>query len=91
VPGTDSKNGTRNGTWSRFEEWDQYVDHRDEGRKRAVHEREGVREPWMADADAQSITALRRPRAGAGLTDVPVSFHEYFSRDSGFLSPERLY
>ncbi len=43
---------------------------RDKGRKRAVYDREGVREYWVVDPDAQSITALRRPRAGSGLTDV---------------------
>jgi Uma2 family endonuclease len=43
---------------------------RDKGRKRAVYDREGVQEYWIVDPDAQSITALRRPGAGAGLTDV---------------------
>jgi Uma2 family endonuclease len=43
---------------------------RDKGRKRAVYDREGVQEYWIVDPDAQSITALRRPRAGAGLTDL---------------------
>ena len=43
---------------------------RDKGRKRAVYDREGVQEYWIVDPDAQSITALRRPREGAGLTDV---------------------
>ena len=43
---------------------------RDKGRKRAVYDREGVQEYWIVDPDAQSLTALRRPRAGAGLTDV---------------------
>ena len=43
---------------------------RDKGRKRAVYDREGVQEYWIVDPDARSITALRRPRAGAGLTDV---------------------
>jgi len=43
---------------------------RDKGRKRAVYDREGVQEYWTVDPDARSITALRRPRAGAGLTDV---------------------
>jgi Uma2 family endonuclease len=43
---------------------------RDKGRKRAVYDREGVREYWIVDPDAQAITTLRRPRAGAGLSDV---------------------
>jgi Uma2 family endonuclease len=43
---------------------------RDKGRKRAVYDREGVHEYWIVDPGAQSITALRRPRPGAGLTDV---------------------
>ena len=43
---------------------------RDKGRKRAVYDRGGVREYWIVDPEGQSITALRRPRAGAGLTDV---------------------
>jgi Uma2 family endonuclease len=43
---------------------------RDKGRKRAVYDRAGVQEYWIVYPDARSITALRRPRAGAGLTDV---------------------
>ena len=45
---------------------------RDKGRKRAVYDREGVREYWMMDPEARSITVLRRPRPDAGLTDVTV-------------------
>ena len=43
---------------------------RDKGRKRAVYDREGVREYWIVDPEACSITALRRPGVDAGLTDV---------------------
>jgi Uma2 family endonuclease len=43
---------------------------RDKGRKRAVYDREGVCEYWIADPEAQSITALRRPHPHAGLADV---------------------
>jgi Uma2 family endonuclease len=43
---------------------------RDKGRKRAIYDREGVREYWIVDPESRSITALRRPRADAGLTDV---------------------
>ena len=43
---------------------------RDKGRKRAIYDREGVREYWSVDPDAESVTALRRPDSGAGLTDV---------------------
>ena len=43
---------------------------RGKGLKRAVCDREGVQEYWTVDPDARSITALRRPRAGAGLTDA---------------------
>ncbi|MCX6551958.1 MAG: Uma2 family endonuclease [Acidobacteria bacterium] len=45
---------------------------RDKGRKRAVYDREGAREYWLVDPDVQSVTVLRRPPAGAGLTDVSV-------------------
>ena len=43
---------------------------RDKGRKRAIYDREGVREYWIVDPESRSITALRRPRAGGGLSDV---------------------
>ena len=43
---------------------------RDKGRKRAVYDREGVQEYWIVDPDARAITALRRPQAGGGLSDV---------------------
>jgi len=43
---------------------------RDPGRKREVYDREGVREYWIVDPDARSITTLRRPAPDAGLADV---------------------
>jgi len=43
---------------------------RDLGRKRAVYDREGVQEYWLVDPAAESITVLRRPEPGAGLTDM---------------------
>jgi Uma2 family endonuclease len=43
---------------------------RDKGHKRAVYDREGVREYWIVDPSAQSVMTLRRPRPDAGLTDV---------------------
>jgi len=45
---------------------------RDLGRKRAVYDREGVQEYWLVDPAAESITVLRRPGPGAGLTDMRV-------------------
>lgn len=48
---------------------------RDMGRKRAVYDREGVREYWIVDPDAQSVAVLRRPRATGGLTGVTVLTH----------------
>jgi len=43
---------------------------RDLGRKRTVYDREGVQEYWLVDPAAESITVLRRPEPGAGLTDM---------------------
>ena len=43
---------------------------RDLGRKREVYDREGVREYWIVDPDARSITTLRRPGPDAGLSDM---------------------
>jgi Uma2 family endonuclease len=41
---------------------------RDLGAKRAVYDREGVREYWMVDPDAGEVTVLRRPTPESGLT-----------------------
>ena len=40
------------------------------------YDREGVQEYWIVDPDARSMTVLRRPRAGAGLTDVATTTAE---------------
>ena len=43
---------------------------RDLGRKRAVYDREGVREYWVLDPVAESVVVLRRTAEGGGLADV---------------------
>jgi Uma2 family endonuclease len=43
---------------------------RDLGRKRAVYDREGVREYWVLDPVAESVAVLRRTAEGGGLADV---------------------
>ena len=43
---------------------------RDYGEKVVEYRDLGVQEYWIVDPEARAITALRRPRAGAGLTDV---------------------
>jgi Uma2 family endonuclease len=46
---------------------------RDKGRKRAIYEREGVREYWIIDPASAEITALQRRDANAGF-DVVTTF-----------------
>jgi len=43
---------------------------RDLGRKRAVYDREGVREYWVLDSVAETAMVLRRTAEGGGLADV---------------------
>ena len=43
---------------------------RDRGRKRAVYDREGVQGYWLVDPVAGSVTVLRRPKIGGGLTNM---------------------
>ena len=45
---------------------------RDVGRKRDVYDREGVREYWVVDPAAESVTVLRRPAEDGGLVAVGV-------------------
>jgi Uma2 family endonuclease len=49
---------------------------RDKGRKRAVYDREGVREYWIVDPESRSMATLRRKHAEAGLTDVTTATFE---------------
>ncbi len=59
---------------------------RDLGRKRAVYDREGVQEYWLVDPAAESITVLRRPGPGGGLTEMSV-----LALTSGHVLESRLF
>lgn len=57
---------------------------RDKGRKRAIYEREGVGEYWIADPDTKQVAVFRRHAGGAAFTNAASLFHE---RDDAIESP----